>query len=58
MTILGNFIPHKLLKFKYKQPLLVNRKIYSSHRNCEKLTKLFYKNSSDSFKEVLMSKPT
>ena len=58
MTILGNFIPHKLLKFKCKQSLWVNPKIYSLHRNCEKLTKVFYKNPSDSFKEVLMSKPT
>ena len=58
MNILSNFVPHKLLKFNYKQPPWMNLKIFSSLRKCAKLTKLFYKNPSDSLKELLMSKST
>ena len=36
----------------------MNLKISSSPRKCVKLTKLFYKNPSDSLKELLMSKST
>ena len=58
MNILSNFVPHKLLKFNYKQPPWMNPKISSSLRKRAKLTKLFYKNPSDSLKELLMSKST
>ena len=36
----------------------MNLKIFSSFRKRAKLTKLFYKNPSDSLKELLMSKST
>ena len=36
----------------------MNLKISSSPRKCVKLTKLFYKNPSDSLKELLKSKST
>ena len=58
MNILSNYVPHKLLKFNYKQPPQRNLKISSSLRKRVKLTKLFYKNPSDSLKELLMSKST
>ena len=51
MNILSNFVPHK-------QPSWMNPKISSPLRKHAKLTKLFYKNSSDPFKELLMSKST
>ena len=54
MNILSNFVLHKL-KFNYKQPPWMNLKISSSLRKRVKLTKLFYKNPSDSLKELLMS---
>ena len=56
MNILSNFVPHKLLKFNYKQPPWMNPIISSSLRKRAKLAKLFYKNPSDSLKELLMSK--
>ena len=37
MNILSNFVPHKLLKFNYQQPLWMNLKISSSLRKCAKL---------------------
>ena len=53
MNILSNFDPHKLLKFDYKQPpWWMNPKISSSLRKRANLTKLFYKNPSDSLKEL------
>ena len=58
MNILSNFVPHKLLKFNYKQTPWMNPKIYSALRKRAKLSKLFYKNPSDLLKEVLMSKST
>ena len=58
MDILGNLIPHKSLKFNYKQTTWMNPKSFSSLRKRTKPTKLFYKNMSDSLKEVLMSKST
>ena len=58
MNILRNFVPHKLLKFNYKQPPWMNLKISSSLMKRVKLTKLFYKNPSDSLKGLLMSKST
>ena len=36
MNILSNFVPHKSLKFDYKQPPWMNPEI-SSHRKCAKL---------------------
>ena len=56
INILGNFVPHKLLKFNYKQPPWMNPKISSSLRKRVKLTKLFYKNPCNWLKELLMSK--
>ena len=56
MNILSNFVPHKLLNFNYKQPPWMNPKISSSLRKRPKLTKLFYKDPSNSLKELLMSK--
>ena len=41
MNILSNYVPHKLLKFDYKQPPRMNLKISSSLRKRAKLTKLF-----------------
>ena len=58
MNILSNFVPHKLLKFNYKQPPGMNPKISSSLKKRAKLTKLFHKNPSDSRKELFMSKST
>ena len=58
MNILSNYVPHKLLKFNYKQSPYMNLKNSSSLRKRAKLTKLFYKNPSDSLKELLMSKST
>ena len=58
MNVLSNFVPHKLLKFNYKQHLWMNPKISSALRKRAKLTELFYKNPSDSLKEVLLSKST
>ena len=55
MNILSNFVPHKLLKFNYKQPSQINPKISFSLRKRAKLTKLLYINPSDSLKELLMS---
>ena len=52
MSILSNFDPHKLLKFDYEQPPWMNPKISSSLRERANLTKLFYKNPSDSLKEL------
>ena len=57
MNILSNFVPHKLLKFNYKQPRM-NPKISSSLRKLAKLTKLSYKNPPDLLKQLLMSKST
>ena len=57
MDILINFVPHKLLKFNYKQPPRMNPKI-SSLRKHVKLTKLFYEHPSSSLKELLKSKST
>ena len=50
MNMLSNFVPHKLLKFNYKQPPWMNPKISSSLRKLAKLTQLFYKKPSDSLK--------
>ena len=58
MNILNNFAPHKLLKFNYKQPPWMNLEISSCLRKRAKLTKLFYKNPSNSPKELLMSRST
>ena len=58
MNILSNFVPHKLLKFNYKQPPWMNPKISSSLRKRVKPTQLFYKNPSNSLKELLMNKST
>ena len=40
MNILSNFVPYKLLKFNYKEPLWMNPKMSSSLRKRAKLTKL------------------
>ena len=58
MNILSKFVPHKSLKFNYKQPLWMNPKISYSLRKRVELTKLFYKNPSDPLKELLMGKST
>ena len=58
MNIISNFVPHKLLKFNYKQPPWMNPKISYSVRKLAKVTKLSYKNPSQSLKELLMSKST
>ena len=58
MNIISNFVPHKLLKFNCKQPPWMNPKISYSLRKLTKVTKLFYKNPSQSLKELLMSKST
>ena len=58
MNILSNFVPHKLLKFNYKQSPWMNLKISSSLRKRVKLTELFYKNPSDLLKVLPMSKST
>ena len=42
MNILSNFVPHKSLKFNYKQPPWISLKISSSLRKRAKLTKLFH----------------
>ena len=53
MNTLSNFVPHKLLKFNYILRPWMNPKISSSLRKRAKLTKLFYKNPSDSLQELL-----
>ena len=58
MNIFNNYVLHKLTKFNYKQPQWMNLEISSSLRKRAKLTKLFYKNPSDSLKELLISKST
>ena len=58
MNIFSNFFPHKSLKFNCSQPPWMNPKIPSSLRKRAKLTKLFYKNRSDTLKELLMTKST
>ena len=58
MNVISNFVPHKLLKFNHKQLPWMNPKISSSLKKRAKLTKLFYKNPSDSPKEVLIKKST
>ena len=58
MNILSKYVPHKLLKFNYKQLPSMNLKMFSSLRKRAKLSKLFYKNTSNSLKELLMSKST
>ena len=57
MNIPSNFVLHRSWKFNYRQPPWMNPKI-SSLKKCLKLTKLFYKNPSDSLKELIMSKST
>ena len=57
-NILSNFVPHKLLKFNYKQHPWMNLQISSFLRKRAKLTKLFYKYLSVSLKELLMIKST
>ena len=47
MNMLRNFVPHKSLKINYKQPPYMNPKISSSLWKRSKLTKLFYKDSSN-----------
>ena len=56
MNMLSNFVSDKSLKFNYKQPPWMNPKNFYSLRKRAKLTKLFYKNPSDSLKELLMNK--
>ena len=58
MNVFSNLVPQKLLKSNHKQPPWMNPKISSSLRKHAKLTKLFYKNPSDSLKELLMSNST
>ena len=53
MNILSNFVPHNLLKFNYKHLPWMNSKM-----KLAKITKLFYKNPSDSLKELLMTQST
>ena len=55
-NLLSYFVPHKLLKLNYKHPPCMNPKISSFLRKRAKLTKLFYKNPSDSLRELLMSR--
>ena len=53
MNILSNFVPNKLCMFNHKQPPWMNPKFSCSLRKRAKITKLFYKNPSDSLKELL-----
>ena len=58
MNILSNFVPHRLLKFNYKQHPWMNPKNFLSLRKRVKLIKLFLQKSIPFIKRTLMSKST